>query len=406
MLVRSNSVFAFGAWALALGLAAGPAGAQTLREAVEAAWQRAADAAPSASGEAAALERRSLTDRWLSGPPALALSERSDRWASDRGRRTREVELSLPLWRPGQRDVNARLADSEGELAGAELALSRWTLAGEVRDAIGAAALASAEADFARQRLAVVEKIAAEVGRHIAVGDLARADGLLVDSEKLAAQGALIEATRRAEEAARRYRRLTGLATWPAPGHRPTPSSDAASDADHPRLRHAERALRRSRDARAALAPNADGAPELSLAVERERDQAGAPESSQVRLGLKIPLGGARWQSPAQAAAAAQEIRAELDLQRVRAAIDADRDDAKAALAAADQALALSRTRQQATEQHAELLRKGFALGEIGAAALLRGESQRLDATAEATRQQLLFDLAHSRLEHHQGRLP
>ena len=97
-------------------LAAGGAGAQTLRGAVELAWER-----PPAS-QAQRYRLRELAARtqaanagWPS-PPAIGLSESSDRFNRNGDARAGEAELSVPLWLPGQRQFESALAGAKQHL--------------------------------------------------------------------------------------------------------------------------------------------------------------------------------------------------------------------------------------------------------------------------------------------------
>ena len=80
-----------------LVFAAGSADAQTLREAVERAWERqpAAQARSYRSAELAA--RTKAANAWLPSPPSIGLSERSDRFNRNGGAREVAAELSFPL---------------------------------------------------------------------------------------------------------------------------------------------------------------------------------------------------------------------------------------------------------------------------------------------------------------------
>lgn len=386
-----------------LGLAA-TLHAQTLSEAVEAAWRLNPDTSVAASGRGEAEGQRDVAERWLAAPPTATLSQRSDRFGTDEGLRSHELEVELPLWRWGQRNARLGFADAGIGLVDAELGLARWQVAGEVREALWTAAQGALERDTARQRLAVAERIEQEVGRHVAVGDLARVDLLLVQSEKAAAQANLADAEQRANESRQRYAVLTGLQSWTLPTARGDLTS-AAIDG-HPRVRRAEadrqRAERGSENAR----ESANEPYTLILGAERERERYGATTNTIVRLGVKVPFGGSGWNRPNAAAAGAQRTRAELNESATRRAVEADIATARSALQVAETNLALANTRLRVAEEHTALLRKGFSLGESGLAVLLRAEALLLDAQAGAARLQLQFGQARSRLEHSLGLLP
>lgn len=378
--------------------------AQSLSEAVEAAWRLNPDTSVAASGMGEAEGQRDVAERWVAAPPTATLSQRSDRFGADEGLLTHELEVELPLWRWGQRDARLGFAKAGVGLVDADIRLARWQVAGEVRESIWAAALGALELETARQRLAVTERIEQEVGRHVAVGDLARADLLLVQSEKAAAQANVADAEQRANESRQRYVVLTGLQGWILPtakGDLPSASIDG-----HPRIQRAladrQRAERASENAR----ESANEPYTLILGAERERERYGAATNTIVRLGVKVPFGGSGWNRPSIAAASSYRARADLNESATRRAVDADIANARTALRVAEANLELANTRLHAAEEHTGLLRKGFSLGESGLAILLRAEALLLDARAGAARQQLQLDQARSRLEHSLGLLP
>jgi cobalt-zinc-cadmium efflux system outer membrane protein len=378
--------------------------AQTLHDAVEAAWRLNPDTVIAASGVGEAAAQRDVAQGWLAAPPSASLSQSSDRFGNDEGKRVQELEVELPLWRWGQREARQGLAQAGTAAVEAELRQARWQLAGEVREAFWAASLAALDVDTARRRLAVAERIEQEVGRHVAVGDLARADLLLVQSEKTAAQASLLDAEQGAREAAQRYTVLTGLPGWSLPA-----AAAALPDApldSHPQLQRALAERQRAERAGDNARQSSNEPLALIVGAERERERYGASPNNIVRLGIKIPFGGATWNQPNLAAVDAARSRAELNEGATRRAVAADVANARAAHQLAETGLALASARQRAAEEHASLLRKGFALGETGLAALLRAESLQLDARAGAARQQLLLGQARSRLEHSLGLLP
>lgn len=416
--------------------------ALSLRDAVESAWRFNPDTVQEASGVAGAAAGQSVAASWLAGAPSVVLAERNDRFDANAGRRVQELELALPFRRPGQREAHSARADADAELAATLLAEARWKVAGEVREAAWSAALDANDEAFMQRRFEVTERIGREVARHVEVGDLARADWLLVEGEKLAAQTARLEAARRAEESLRHYQAMIGLADAGLPDGigsvaRPTFAGDSATlqpplpvipgaamaalppfrpvaggapavalEDAHPLLRRAEAEVRRAARGVNEAAQSADAPLELSLGLERERESHGQPVVGSVRLGLRIPFGGSTWNRPALAAAGASKSRAELAQGASRRAVAATIANATAARTAAEMSLRLAEQRRQGAEEHARLLRKGFALGETGLAALLRGESLLLDAEAAVARHHIAVGQALSRLEHSLGILP
>ena len=378
--------------------------AQTLEEAVEAAWRLTAGATSVSSGVGEAEAQRDIATQWLVGSPSVTLSQSSDRLGRDEGSLTREIELEAPIWRWGQRASRHTLAEAGLEAAKAEVLLLRWQVAGEVREAVWTAAFGALDLETAKRRLEVAERIEQEVSRHVAVGDLAKSDLFLVLSEKAAARVNVADAEQRAREASQRYAVLTGLQSWTLPPVR-TELRSAPIDR-HPAVASATAARRRAERALDDVINRANEPPSLIIGAERDRDRYGAPVNTTLRVGIKVPFGGSNWNQANMAAANAERSRAELNDMKARRAVDSEILVARTALQVAESTLQVAIDRHQAAEEHASLLRKGFSLGETGLAFLLRGESLLLDAKAGVARQELQVRQAQSRFEHSLGIFP
>ncbi len=142
----------------------------TLSQAVEAAWQRAAQARE-AQGQTqrANAERAAVSSLWAA-PPALELSYRDDRWQTSAGRKETEAGLAWPLWLPGQRNARGAAVDADLELAQAAVQAGRLHFAGLVREAVWGIAAQQAEADLADAQVRSLQEIADDVRRRVNAG--------------------------------------------------------------------------------------------------------------------------------------------------------------------------------------------------------------------------------------------
>ena len=137
-------------WAALLVPVSAAAAPVTLAQAVEAAWQRTQAGAASQAQQLRADAERKAAASYLAAPPALSLSQRSDRWQNNRGVQENEVGIALPLWLPGQRSARQAAADSESGLAAQSAQVARLRLAGQLRDL--AWSLAGLKAEVANAR--------------------------------------------------------------------------------------------------------------------------------------------------------------------------------------------------------------------------------------------------------------
>ncbi|MBU1664585.1 MAG: TolC family protein [Gammaproteobacteria bacterium] len=384
----------------------GLAAAATLREALDAAAARAPLARGLEAGREEASAHHFAADRLFPGMPALGLGQRE----GEGGKREFELELSTPLWLPGQRQASLALADARIEENAAAYAARRWALAGDLRNLLAAAQAAKAEVDLARARLENDRQLADEVARRVAAGDLARADSLLARGELLASESAVLEADSRLTRALRDYRVLTGLAALPTDAVETlaAPPAGLANEViqQHPALAAARRNVELARAGLELTRRTRRDAPELGVQLQTARDVSGADYRNSVRFGLRIPFSGEARNRPLLAAANGDLIRAEAELAQATAELENELQTTQAELTNAERAEELARARRQGATERLRLMRRGFELGELSLAQLLLARGQANEAEAATTRAGLSLAAARARLNQARGVLP
>ena len=95
---------------------------------------------------------------------------------------------------------------------------------------------------------------------------------------------------------------------------------------------------------------------------------------------IKVPLPTPGRNEPREAEAAAEVERTHAELDRAERTVAAEAAAARAALAAARRSEALAAKRLAIANEHFELSRKAFSLGEISAFELYRVRQSQLDA--------------------------
>lgn len=392
------------AFALGLGLLSTPSQAETtLRAALDRAWERAVQARAAESRQTEAQASRALADRWWAEPPSIAVAEKSDRFNADRGAREREIDLSLPLWLPGQRAAHDAFARSDAAHAEAALAAARLALAGELRQTVWQVAAARADVEIAAQRLATAEALQADVLRRQQAGDLARTDLLLAQDETLSAQAGVAEAWARERQAQGRLRLLTGLERLPGDIEEAAATSTATV---HPRLILAQAALDRARADLQSVIQDRRAPPELSLALTQSREEFAAPSRSALRIGIRVPLGSEALNAPKLAAANTQQIQAEAELRQITAELEAELHEAQAALEDAEAIHQGAQRRAGLASERLLLLHKAFSLGELGLAELMRARAASSESQLGQLRAKNALGAARARLNQARGMLP
>ncbi len=337
---------------------------------------------------AAEIDARGIALRGVfAGAPTVGLDVRRDlpAWIAplgidvspERGRNEVEPGVSAPIWLPGQREAQRRVLERERTQLGASVRLERLRLAGEVREAAWALAIADVERRVQRGREASAAALEADVERRVLAGDLAPVDRLAARAERLAAVAAALDADARARAAAARLRSLAGT---DSPGAiEESVRADGGADA-HPALAAAretvDAALARLDAARATRRDN----PTVSAVARFDRDAYGADYRNTVRIGIAVPLDTEARNAPRLAAAGTALAEAQVALARTEREHAAELERARIALEAARAALDAGAERTVATRAALAALERAFRAGERGLPDVLRARQFSLEA--------------------------
>lgn len=382
----------------------GEVAAGNLALALEAAWARNPQASSLSDREAEADARGALAEALTPGPASLTLGHLSDALTGNRGKREWEVELAAPLWLPSQKAARrGEAASAAGQVAARRAAL-RLQIAGELREAWWSLAAARNGLDLARRRVETAQALETDVLRRYQAGDLARTDANLARGERLSADSEVAEARSALLQAEQVWRAITGL---PAPT---TLSDEAAPPREtvtgHPRLAMAAAAANNAQARlRVAEATRRDS-PELALRLVRDRGDAAESYVNSVGIQLKLPFSSDARVRVDQAAARAELVEAEAELQLIRQQLKLDEEKARASLATSERQLDMARERQTLAADNLRLSEKSFALGESDLTTLLRIRAAAFEAESLLHRQRVARQAAQSRLNQTLGVLP
>lgn len=395
--------------ALLLGLAtlAPGATAQTLKQAFDAAWLRQPEAASGELYRQAAQGRREAAQSWTAEPAALELSAQTDRLGRNQGSRELELGVAVPLWLPGERGRSLALAEAQLGAVDSRSAAAQWRLAGSLREAWWGLHRARLDTGLARARQHSAERLASDVARRVAAGELAKADQTQAEGVLAAAQAELAAGQASETLAEQALRALTGQAPPAELGSDAEPAAASApADDAHPALRElSDRALLAER-ARDLAGVQRRANPELSLATARDRGAFGERYGQTVTLGLRFPLGsgGANQAKRATAGAELVEAQAQLSLERQRLA--GDLAGARARLGAAHAAAEAAGRRAALARETRGFIEKSFRAGETDLPGRLRVELEAVEAERQALHARLNVNQAISALNQALGLLP
>ena len=392
-----------------------PLMARGLANALEQAWRLHPQAAALDAREAEANAAREIAAGLTPIPGSVTIGSLNDRLNRNLGRQEWEIELSTPLWLPGQKV--AREAEAAGRIdeAAAKRAALRLELAGEVREAWWTLAAARNARTLEVRRLETARALEANVRRRYEAGEVSRIDANLAKNEVHVAEAELIETDVSLLQAEQALRTLTGAPAPPdlaaetteeTPVTRPHSGASTVSLESHPQLVAAAAVSRRARASVKVADETRRAAPELGLRVVRERGDFAEPYANSVGITLKVPFSSAAQVRRETSAAQAEANQADAELVRTQTRVQLDAERARRALQAVERQFAMAHERRALSAENLRLSERAFSLGESDLATLLRIRAAAYDADAFFSRQRVARAAAQSRMNQSLGVLP
>ena len=387
---------------------AAPAGAASLREVFDTAWQRQPEARALQARRDAAQAQAKAAGLVSPEAPSLELRQRSDLATGNNGAREAEVGIAVPVWLPGQRTASADLAQAEISFVERRLLASQLRLAASVRDAWWNWQRARVDAEMAREQLANARRLAADVARRTQAGDLARSDqhqaeGAVAAAEALAAQAQAVSAVALAQLTA-----LTGGLSAPESTNNATGEALPASapSAPHPLIAELEDRIAVAERTAGLISTQKRSNPELTVATTRDRGAFGERYGQTVLIGIRVPFGaGPRYDARvATAQAEAIEVQSRLILEGDR--IQADQRGAASRVEAARIQLDAAQRRAKLARESRSFFDKSFRLGETDLPTRLRIEAEAVEAERQEGRSRIGLATAISAWRQSLGLLP
>jgi cobalt-zinc-cadmium efflux system outer membrane protein len=246
--------------------------------------------------EAHALERRSAS--WIAGYPMLYLQWIDDRVIDDRGQSEVQTGYQIPFWMWNQRQASQTVADEARESAERFAKALRHEVAGLVRDALWNLRLMENRYELAKQIFEVSRQLTAVVQRRVELGDLARADLLLAESDQLEKKTALVQAEAELMHARQAYTNLTRLQRAPKSFTEPL-SPQQGFDERHPAIAAANALVERAQaEVEYTRLSKQGNQPSLLIGTNHARGPREADFNNAANLVLQVPIGGEAYNAP------------------------------------------------------------------------------------------------------------
>ena len=372
----------------------------TLKEVVDMTFERYPQSAliEAYQEEARALEQRSSS--WSAGYPMIYLQYIDDALISNRGISDVQSGYQVPLWMWGQKDASQKVSDEAKQAAEYYTVAMKHEIAGLVRDTLWNWRLVENRRDIAGKILEVAEKLTRVVQRRVELGDLARADLLLAESDELEKKTLYILAEAEVMHARKAYQNLTRMTR--VPRHlEEIVSKVREMDERHPAIAAANASVERAQAevelTRLSKQGNQPtvllGSDSTSLGQTHIDGSYGTSRNygTGTNLVFQIPIGGDDWHAPQVAQANLLLNEKIVQRETLRRQLEKALHEAQHNFEVDTAAMAIADRRKQIAVTQIEMSKIAFEAGEVALIDYLKILSGAQAAIRDATERAILL---------------
>ncbi|MDD4913725.1 MAG: TolC family protein [Methylococcales bacterium] len=345
-------------------------------------------------GEALAQEAEALSvraDSWFAGSNALYLDYADDTVTNGRGYSDADAKLEFTPWFWGQRSAAQGIASHAHTSAQKQSAVMRLEVAHLVREALWSMTLADIRLQQAKYTLDLSAQLLEKVRLRVELGDLARTDLLLAESEYLQNRSLYNQAEAEMMHTRKNYANLTRITRVP-PNFNERQSPIDSIREDHPFLEAINALIDRKR-ATIEWAKTTDtiNQPKFNIGAQTSHSPMGGGTSQTAGIGVVIPFGHSTYDAPEIAAAnlALNSVLAQRE--HMMRTLEKNLHEAEHALELSRAELSIAHELKQIAEAHLKMTEISFASGEINLLDLLKIQARSLEALRNAKEQEVKF---------------
>jgi len=381
---------------------------QSFHDAVASAWARLPQRQDFAAQQGTASARYTAGGAVFPNAPSLNGSYINDKIAgSNYNYVTTQIELSTPIWLPGQGTATQNTAQADNIAIAAASEAAHLALASEVLDLATQATLAANARDVATRRLATARVLASELARRFRVGESSESDALAADADAAMASVTLTDADTRLGLARAALAVIVGTDMLPrlAVSGASTPVGMTAALARHPRIAAAERSLAAAQaNARLVRIENRD-APEIGVQGINEK-QPGSRWDTRFGVVLRLPFATDTRNAPRRAAAEQAMTQAAVQLALTQREVLAGVRQAEAVLAGAERGTVAAARAASELELRRGQIDRAWRMGEMPLVEVVRANAIAFDAGFARDKARTELSAARLRLQLAEGVLP
>ncbi len=321
---------------------------------------------------------------------------------------TTQVELSTPVWLPGEGTATQNTALAEGAAAEAAGEAAHLALASQLLDLATRAALADNASRVAARRLATSRALAADLARRFRVGEAAQSDALAADADAAGASLTLSSAETDLASLRATLAEVTGSEALVRLDARP-PAKPVAMQADplarHPRIVAAEQEVAAAEANEHLVRLQNRDDPQIGLQGINEK-QPGSRWDTRVGVVVRFSFATEARNAPRRAVAEQQTTQAMVQRALARREVLTGIRQSQAALAGAERGSLAAERAAAELEARRGQIERAWRTGEMPLIEVVRANALAFDAAFERDKARTNLDAARLRLQLAEGVLP
>jgi outer membrane protein TolC len=363
----------------------------TLRQVVDTTFERYPQNAliSAFQEESKALEQRSSS--WIAGYPMIYLQYIDDALLGrDDGITNVQSGYQVPLWMWGQKAASQKITEESKQAAEHYIVALKHEVAGLVRDALWTLRLMENRRELARQIYEVAEKLTAVVRRRVELGDLARADELLAESDQLEKKTALVQAEAEVMHARKAYQNLTRMNRAPKRLEEML-SKLKGLDERHPSLAASSASVERAQaEVEFTRLSKQGNQPTILVGTDSTQIDRQGSFGTGTNIVLQVPIGGDDWHAPQVAQANLTLNEKIVQRETLRRQLEKALHEAQHTLEVDRAALDIAERRKAIAETQISMSRIAFEAGEVALIDYLKIQSGAQSAIRDAAERAIL----------------
>lgn len=363
----------------------------TLRQVVDSTFERYPQNAliSAFQEESKALEQRSSS--WIAGYPMIYLQYIDDALLGrDDGITNVQSGYQVPLWMWGQKAASQKITEESKQAAEHYIVALKHEVAGLVRDALWTLRLMENRRELARQIYEVAEKLTAVVRRRVELGDLARADELLAESDQLEKKTALVQAEAEVMHARKAYQNLTRMNRAPKRLEEML-SKLKGLDERHPSLAASNASVERAQaEVEFTRLSKQGNQPTILVGTDSTQIDRQGTFGTGTNIVLQVPIGGDDWHAPQVAQANLTLNEKIVQRETLRRQLEKALHEAQHNLEVDRAALDIAERRKAIAETQISMSRIAFEAGEVALIDYLKIQAGAQSAIRDAAERAIL----------------